>query len=129
MSGSGSWTVSARSSARRRRLVSGHCSTTSPSWDTCVPGHGTAAVAHGCRPSTTLTWTSPYRSLRAAQQTPDTMWERIEYFLARVVPVASEYKVQLACHPQDPGIKDYEYRGVGAGHGHGGRTQEARRHA
>ena len=42
----------------------------------------------------------------------DTMWERIEYFLARVVPVASEYKVQLACHPQDPGIKDYEYRGV-----------------
>ncbi len=42
----------------------------------------------------------------------DTMWERIDYFLARVVPVASEYKVQLACHPQDPGIKDYEYRGV-----------------
>ena len=42
----------------------------------------------------------------------DTMWERIDQFLARVVPVASEYKVQLACHPQDPGIKDYEYRGV-----------------
>ena len=42
----------------------------------------------------------------------DTMWERIDHFLARVVPVASEYKVQLACHPQDPGIEDYEYRGV-----------------
>ena len=42
----------------------------------------------------------------------DTMWERIDYFLARVVPVANEYRVQLACHPQDPGIKDYEYRGV-----------------
>ncbi len=42
----------------------------------------------------------------------DTMWERIDQFLARVVPVASEYKVQLACHPQDPGIEDYEYRGV-----------------
>jgi mannonate dehydratase len=42
----------------------------------------------------------------------DTMWERIDHFLARVVPVANEYKVQLACHPQDPGIKDYEYRGV-----------------
>ena len=41
-----------------------------------------------------------------------TMWERIDYFLSRVVPVANEYKVQLACHPQDPGIKDYEYRGV-----------------
>ena len=42
----------------------------------------------------------------------DTMWERIEHFLARVVPVASEHKVQLACHPQDPGIKGHEYRGV-----------------
>ena len=42
----------------------------------------------------------------------ETMWERIDYFLARVVPVANEYGVQLACHPQDPGIKDYEYRGV-----------------
>ena len=42
----------------------------------------------------------------------DTMWERIDYFLSRIVPVAEEYKVQMACHPQDPGIKDNEYRGV-----------------
>ena len=42
----------------------------------------------------------------------DTMWERIDYFLARVVPVATDYRVQLACHPQDPGIKDHKYRGV-----------------
>ena len=28
-------------------------------------------------------------------------WERIEYFLDRVVPVAEEAKVRLACHPQD----------------------------
>ena len=42
----------------------------------------------------------------------ETMWERIDYFLARVVPVANECRVQLACHPQDPGIKDHEYRGV-----------------
>ncbi len=42
----------------------------------------------------------------------DTMWERIDYFLSRIIPVASEYKVQMACHPQDPGIKDNEYRGV-----------------
>mgnify|MGYP001294818258 CR=1 FL=1 len=33
---------------------------------------------------------------------PDTNWERIDYFLARVVPVAAEYKVRLACHPHDP---------------------------
>jgi mannonate dehydratase len=33
----------------------------------------------------------------------DAFWERIEYFLSRVVPVANEYKVNIACHPQDPG--------------------------
>ena len=41
------------------------------------------------------------------------MWERIDYFLGRIIPVAEEYKVQMACHPQDPGIKhNNEYRGV-----------------
>src|SRR6516164_4680096 len=34
----------------------------------------------------------------------DKYWERITYFLERVVPVAEEYKVKLACHPQDPGM-------------------------
>ena len=34
----------------------------------------------------------------------DVYWERITYFLKRVVPVAEEYKVRLACHPQDPGM-------------------------
>ena len=29
----------------------------------------------------------------------DEMWERIDHFLSRVVPVAEEYKVRLACHP------------------------------
>jgi mannonate dehydratase len=42
----------------------------------------------------------------------DTMWERIDYWLERVIPVVEEYKVQLACHPQDPGIGDNTYRGV-----------------
>ena len=32
----------------------------------------------------------------------DTNWERIDYFLARVVPVATEHKIRLACHPHDP---------------------------
>lgn len=32
----------------------------------------------------------------------DTNWERIDHFLARVVPVAAEHKVRLACHPHDP---------------------------
>ena len=34
----------------------------------------------------------------------DLYWERITYFLERVVPVATEHKVRLACHPQDPGM-------------------------
>jgi mannonate dehydratase len=32
----------------------------------------------------------------------DTNWERIDYFLERVVPVAEAYRVRLACHPHDP---------------------------
>lgn len=42
----------------------------------------------------------------------DTYWERIDYFLERVVPVAEEYKVRIACHPQDPGTPPGGYRGV-----------------
>ena len=41
------------------------------------------------------------------------MWERIEYFLKCVVPVAEEHKVRLCCHPHDPGMpKDKGYRGI-----------------
>ncbi len=42
----------------------------------------------------------------------DTMWERIDHFLSKVVPVAEENKVRIACHPQDPGIGGREYRSV-----------------
>jgi mannonate dehydratase len=42
----------------------------------------------------------------------DTYWERIDYFLERVVPVAEEYEVRIACHPQDPGTPRGGYRGV-----------------
>ena len=34
----------------------------------------------------------------------DVYWERITYFLKRIVPVAEEHKVRIACHPQDPGM-------------------------
>ena len=44
------------------------------------------------------------RKTRAGRVTADIYWERIAYFLERVVPVAEEYKVRLACHPQDPGL-------------------------
>src|SRR5208337_3956679 len=41
------------------------------------------------------------------------MWERITYFLKRVVPVAEEHKVRLACHPHDPRMPDDRgFRGI-----------------
>jgi mannonate dehydratase len=43
----------------------------------------------------------------------DVYWERITHFLERVVPVAAEHKVRLACHPQDPGMpKGKGWRGI-----------------
>jgi mannonate dehydratase len=44
--------------------------------------------------------------------TADTAWERITWFLERVVPVADEHKVRLACHPHDPGVPPRGFRGV-----------------
>jgi mannonate dehydratase len=41
------------------------------------------------------------------------MWERITYFLKRVVPVAEAARVKLACHPNDPAMpRDRGFRGV-----------------
>jgi mannonate dehydratase len=42
----------------------------------------------------------------------DQFWERIAYFLERVIPVANEYKVRMACHPHDPGVPPEGYQGV-----------------
>ncbi|MEK7405060.1 MAG: mannonate dehydratase [Acidobacteriota bacterium] len=43
----------------------------------------------------------------------DMMWERITYFLKRVIPVAEEHKVRMACHPHDPAMPDDKgFRGV-----------------
>jgi mannonate dehydratase len=42
----------------------------------------------------------------------DQMWERITWFLDRVVPVANQYKVRLACHPHDPGTPARGFRGI-----------------
>lgn len=43
----------------------------------------------------------------------DEMWQRIDHWLQEIIPVAEEYKVQMACHPSDPGIGvGNTYRGV-----------------
>jgi mannonate dehydratase len=41
---------------------------------------------------------------KAGPVNADQYWERITYFLDRVIPVANEYKIRMACHPHDPGV-------------------------
>ena len=51
----------------------------------------------------------------AGRVTEEIYWDRITYFLNRVVPVAEEAKVKVALHPQDPGFaQGGTYRGVQA---------------
>ena len=49
----------------------------------------------------------------AGNVTADESWERIAYFLQHVMPVAEEYKVRMACHPEDPAMAEPQgFRGV-----------------
>ena len=49
----------------------------------------------------------------AGTVTAEQSWEHITYFLNRVVPVAEEYKVHMACHPEDPAMPEPPgFRGV-----------------
>jgi mannonate dehydratase len=49
---------------------------------------------------------------RAGNVSESEFWDRIEYFLSKVVPAANEYKVRIACHPQDPGMPPEGYLGI-----------------
>jgi mannonate dehydratase len=73
-----------------------------------TPGRGDATYStwrlKEAHPKTPLT--------RAGRVDADTAWERITYFLDRVIPVAEEYKVRMACHPHDPGVPPEGYQGV-----------------
>jgi mannonate dehydratase len=64
---------------------------------------------------------SQWRLAEAHRKTPltiaghvdaDMFWERITYFLDRLIPIANEYKIRMACHPQDPGVPPEGYQGV-----------------
>ena len=73
-----------------------------------TPGRGDASYSQwrlsAAKPETPLT--------RAGEVHADQFWERITYFLDHVIPVANEYKVRMACHPQDPGVPPEGYQGV-----------------
>jgi mannonate dehydratase len=74
-----------------------------------TPGRGGAAystfVYDRARQEPPLTEAGPVNA--------DRYWERITYFLERVVPVAEACKVRLACHPHDPGMPPGKgFRGV-----------------
>ena len=73
-----------------------------------VPGRGDASYSQwkltDAKPKTPLTI--------AGHVDADAFWERITYFLDRVIPVANEYKIRMACHPQDPGVPPEGYQGV-----------------
>src|SRR5262245_1702096 len=73
-----------------------------------TPGRGDA---------TSSTWrykdAKPARPLtKAGPVNADQYWERITYFLEKVIPVAAEYKIRMACHPHDPGMPPEGYQGV-----------------
>ncbi len=73
-----------------------------------TPGRGGATYStwrlREARPEKPLT--------RAGVVNADQFWERITYFLDRVIPVANEYKIRMACHPHDPGVPPEGYQGV-----------------
>ncbi len=49
---------------------------------------------------------------RAGRVTDEIAWERITYFLERVVPVCEEHKIRMACHPHDPGVPPRGFQGI-----------------
>lgn len=49
---------------------------------------------------------------RAGRVTEEMAWERITYFLDRVIPVCNEYKIRAACHPHDAGMPPEGFQGI-----------------
>jgi mannonate dehydratase len=44
--------------------------------------------------------------------TSDEYWERITHFLEKVIPVAKQHDVRMACHPYDPPGLSFGYQGA-----------------
>ncbi len=74
-----------------------------------TPGRG------GCGYSTFNYENTPQQPplTKAGPVSAEGMWERITYFLKRVIPVAEQNRIKMACHPHDPGMPaDKGFRGV-----------------
>ena len=70
-----------------------------------MPNQRTESVPLGRGNSRYSTWDLEQADDSPAYDKPvtaETNWERITYFLERVIPVAEECKVRMACHPCDP---------------------------
>ncbi len=49
---------------------------------------------------------------KAGRVSSDDYWERITYFLQKVIPVCKQYDVKMACHPFDPPGLPFGYQGA-----------------
>ena len=49
---------------------------------------------------------------KAGTVSAEEYWERIAYFLEKVIPAAKHYDVRMACHPYDPPGLPFGYQGV-----------------
>jgi mannonate dehydratase len=49
---------------------------------------------------------------RAGRVAEDSFWDRIMWFLERIVPVCEEHRVRAACHPHDPGVPPQGFQSV-----------------
>jgi len=81
-----------------------------PSWH---PGYQREPVGRGGAILTTFDSsriTGELDDKPAGDVTNQEVWDRIQYFYERIVPVAEEYHVRLATHPDDPPMACY--RGV-----------------
>ena len=72
------------------------------------PGRGGARYSH----FDVAKWTD-HSLTEAGPVSAERFWDNITYFLERTIPVADECRVQMACHPHDPGVpRDVGLRGV-----------------
>jgi mannonate dehydratase len=78
-----------------------------------TPGRGESSYSTWNYEKAVAALTDKDRLTEAGPVSADAYWERIDYFLERVVPVATEEKVRMACHPHDPGMPEPQgFRGV-----------------